>query len=450
MSLPRYAEYKDSGVAWLGEVPGHWEVFRLNTIASCNDEVLLESTPDDYEIEYVEISGVQAGQGIVETTVLPFGNAPSRARRIVRDGDVLISTVRTYLRAIAQVKKPPENMIASTGFAVLRPRRVGSGFLGYACHAEGLVSEVIARSVGVSYPAINASELARLSVPLPTAAEQTAIATFLDHETARIDALVAEQEKLIALLQEKRQAVISHAVTKGLNPHAPMKDSGVEWLGEVPGHWEIKRIKHLAATLEQGWSPQCEGFPVQSDDEWGVLKVGCVNGGVFRPEENKTLPPELEPVPALGLAAGDLLISRANTRELVGSAAVTLQAYPRLMLCDKLYRIRLHSDICSPMYLALYLGTAQIRGRIELTATGASSSMLNIGQSTILELDAPIPPLDEQRQILDAVSVQTAGTDALMAQARTAITLLQERRTALISAAVTGQIDVRGWKDAAQ
>ena len=234
MSFARYPEYKDSGVEWLGEVPGHWEVVRLNTTATCNDEVLLESTAEDYEIEYVEISGVQAGQGITETATLPFGNAPSRARRVVRDGDVLISTVRTYLRAIAQVKSPPENMIASTGFAVLRPRRIDSRFLGYACHAEGFVSEVIARSVGVSYPAINASELARLPIPLPTAPEQTAIATFLDRETAKIDALVAEQEKLIALLQEKRQAVISHAVTKGLDPNVPMKDSGVEWLGEVP------------------------------------------------------------------------------------------------------------------------------------------------------------------------------------------------------------------------
>lgn len=233
---------------------------------------------------------------------------------------------------------------------------------------------------------LSGDELGAFVVPLASVPEQTAIASFLDHETAKIDALVVEQQKLIDLLQEKRQAVISHAVTKGLNPNAPMKDSGVEWLGEVPAHWEIKRIKHLVATLEQGWSPQCEAFPVQSDEEWGVLKVGCVNGGIFRPEENKALPSELEPIPNLGLTAGDLLISRANTKELVGSAAVVLEDHPRLMLCDKLYRLRFQIGTCEPEFLAFYLGTARVRGQIELAATGASSSMLNIGQSTILEL----------------------------------------------------------------
>jgi type I restriction enzyme S subunit len=443
MSFPKYPGYKDSGVEWLGSIPAHWDCDRLSSVASCNDEVLPENTPIDYEIEYVEISGVEAGRGIVEVSAMPFGSAPSRARRVLRDGDILISTVRTYLRAIAQVNAPSDNMIASTGFAVLRPRSVASRYLGYACYAEGFVGEVIARSVGVSYPAINASELVGLKIPLPPSDEQAAIAAFLDRETAKIDALMAEQENLIGLLKEKRQAVISHAVTKGLDPSVPMKDSGVEWLGEVPAHWDVLRIKHLVASLEQGWSPQCEGFPVQSEDEWGVLKVGCVNGGVFRPEENKTLPPELEPLPELGLACGDLLISRANTRELVGSAAVALQDFPRLMLCDKLYRLRLRSDTCAPVYLAMYLGIPRVRGQIELSATGASSSMLNIGQSTILELDVAVPPPDEQTAIATFLDHETARIDALTAEAQSTITLLQERRTALISAAVTGQIDVR-------
>ncbi len=219
------------------------------------------------------------------------------------------------------------------------------------------------------------------------------------------------------------------------------KDSGVAWLGEVPVHWEVKSIKRLAATLEQGWSPQCEGFPAQSDDEWGVLKVGCVNGGVFRPEENKALPPELEPIPTLSLAAGDLLVSRANTRELVGGAAIVLQAYPRLMLCDKLYRIRLHPDACVPKYLASYLGTAQIRSQIELAATGASSSMLNIGQSTILELEAPVPPLSEQTAITTFLDRETAKIDALVAEQEKLIALLQEKRQAVISHAVTKGLD---------
>jgi type I restriction enzyme S subunit len=296
---------------------------------------------------------------------------------------------------------------------------------------------------GATVESIEQAYLSETVIPLPSEAEQTAIANFLDRETAKIDALIAEQEKLLTLLAEKRQATISHAVTKGLNPDAPMKDSGVEWLGEVPEHWEVLRIKHLVASMEQGWSPQCEGFPVPSWNEWGVLKVGCVNGGVFRPEENKTLPPDLVPLPELGLASGDLLISRANTRDLVGSAAVALHDYPKLMLCDKLYRLRLRAEVCMPMFLALYLGIPRVRGQIELAATGASSSMLNIGQSTIMELNIAVPPPDEQAAISAFIETENRSLDALTAESTRAIDLLKERRTALISAAVTGKIDVR-------
>ena len=259
-----------------------------------------------------------------------------------------------------------------------------------------------------------------------------------------IDGLVAEQRRLMALLKEKRQAVISHAVTQGLNPHAPMKPSGVEWLGEVPAHWEVTKIKHLVASFEQGWSPQCEGYPVETEQEWGVLKVGCVNGGTFKPEENKTLPPELEAIPSLGIAAEDLLISRANTRELVGSAAVAERDYPNLMLCDKLYRLRTHRSACFPAFLGLYLGTGMARGQIELAATGASSSMVNIAQATILEMELALPTVQEQQAIVAYLSQQTSQLDTLTTEAQRAIALLQERRTALVSAAVTGQIDVRG------
>ena len=316
MSFARYPAYKDSGVEWLGEVPAHWEVVRLNTTATCNDEVLLESTAEDYEIEYVEISGVQAGQGITETATLPFGNAPSRARRVVRDGDVLISTVRTYLRAIAQVKSPPENMIASTGFAVLRPRRIDSRFLGYACHAEGFVSEVIARSVGVSYPAINASELARLPIPLPTAPEQTAIATFLDRETAKIDALVAEQERLIALLKEKRQAVISHAVTKGLDPSVPMKDSGVEWLGEVPAHWAVvrlKRVAHVQTGVAKG-----KDNTGRKTLEVPYMRVANVQDGYLDLEDVATIDMPEDDLARYLLECGDVLMNEGGDFDKLG------------------------------------------------------------------------------------------------------------------------------------
>ena len=156
------------------------------------------------------------------------------------------------------------------------------------------------------------------------------------------------------------------------------------------------------------------------------------------------LPPDLEPIPALGISTGDLLISRANTRELVGSAAVAMREYPKLLLCDKLYRLRLRPDHASPTFLCLYLGSDRARGRIELEATGASASMVNIAQSVVLELEVAVPPIEEQQSIIATLNHQIAKLDALTTEAERGIGLLQERRTALISAAVTGKIDVRG------
>ena len=278
---------------------------------------------------------------------------------------------------------------------------------------------------------------------MPPPGEQHSIASFLDRETSKIDTLVSEQRRLVELLKEKRQAVISHAVTKGLDPTVPMKPSGIDWLGDVPQHWAIQRVKNAIRSIEQGWSPQCENEPVQSQEQWGVLKVGCVNYGEFNPEENKALPDTLMPLPELTIRSGDLLISRANTIELVGSAAVAEQDYPNLMLCDKLYRLRVHRNSMLPEFLCYFLNCKVAREPIELGASGASPSMKNIAQSVILEMWFAYPGIEEQRRIIDAVRKRWTQISSLIAEANRAIALLQERRTALISAAVTGKIDVR-------
>lgn len=244
----KYAEYKDSGVEWLGEIPRHWDSKPLKYLCTYNDEVLPETTAKDAEIQYIDIGSVSAVDGISKIETMIFKDAPSRARRIVRDGDVIVSTVRTYLEAIAPINNPPENLIVSTGFAVIRPNQyLYKSFASYCLRAKGFIKEVVARSVGVSYPAINSSDLVNITIPSIEYVEQVKIANFLDHETAKIDSLIAKQEKLIELLKEKRQAVISHAVTKGLNPDVTMKDSGVEWLGQVPEHWEVRQLRYLGS-----------------------------------------------------------------------------------------------------------------------------------------------------------------------------------------------------------
>ena len=249
-----YREYRDSGVEWLGNIPAHWEVERLKFLATLNDEALPEATDPNLEMNYVDISSVDAISGITGTDTIIFEKAPSRARRVVRRGDVIVSTVRTYLRAIAAIEASESNVIVSTGFAVLRARRLDSSFASYALRAPHFVERVVANSVGVSYPAINASSLACFPIPYPGVDEQRAIADFLDRETAKIDGLVARKERLIELLQEKRTALITRAVTRGLDPNVPMKDSGVEWLGQTPGSigkFVELRLRHIVNKIDE-------------------------------------------------------------------------------------------------------------------------------------------------------------------------------------------------------
>ncbi|CAN7253029.1 restriction endonuclease subunit S [Pseudorhodoferax sp. LjRoot39] len=200
-------------------------------------------------------------------------------------------------------------------------------------------------------------------------------------------------------------------------------------------------MKRIASSIEQGWSPQCENFPAETPDEWGVMKVGCVNGGTFRSSENKKLPAELQPMEHYSLKRGDLLISRANTRELVGSAAVVPDNFHNLLLCDKLYRLRADKSQCVVTYLAYYLGTRLAKSQMELDATGASSSMLNIGQSAVLDLLMPLPRLAEQEGIATFLDHETAKIDALIAEQEKLIALLAEKRQATISHAVTRGLD---------
>ena len=450
MSFARYPAYKDSGVEWLGDVPAHWEVRRLRHAVQLNpSKSEVRHLPGKTEVSFLPMEAIGDDGSLDRERSRPISEVES-GYTYFRDGDVTIAKITPCF----------EN---GKG-AVMRDLLGGIGFgtteLIVARPDDAVVSSEYLDRIFNSHPFRRLGEAAMygaggqkrvpddfvrdFAIALPPREEQADIETFLDRETAKIDALVAEQERLIALLKEKRQAVISHAVTKGLDPSVPMKDSGVEWLGEVPAHWEVVRIKHVVASIEQGWSPQCESYPVESADQWGVLKVGCVNGGVFNPDENKVLPDDLTPVPALAIRAGDVLVSRANTRELVGSAATALMDYPNLLLCDKLYRLRLNHKMDAPQYLAYFLGCLPVREQIELAATGASSSMLNIGQATILELRLPHPDVEEQLAITAHLDAVTARMRDTATEAEAIIAALQERRSALISAAVTGQIDVRG------
>jgi type I restriction enzyme S subunit len=454
VKYPAYQNYKLSGVDWLGDVPDHWEVKRLKYSATINDEALHDNTDPGYELRYVDISSVDAVNGIVTEEEMVFETAPSRARRVVQDGDTIVSTVRTYLRAIAPIRNPSDNLIVSTGFAVVRPRSAVPTFLSYALRESSFVETVVARSVGVSYPAVNASEVATIPIALPPPAEQRAIAEFLDAETAKLDTLVVKKRKLIEKLKEKRSALISETVTRGLppeaagpaglNPNPKLKPSGIEWLGNIPAHWEVSRLKFHLVKIEQGWSPQCENTPALAG-EWGVLKVGAVNGWQFDPLQNKRLPDGEPVLLEYEIRVGDFLVSRANTRELLGSAALVRNVESRLILCDKLYRLKLNANELNSDFLLCFMRSIPGHFEFEREATGASDSMQNISQVAVKNLWLPIPPLSEQQVIATYLGQESSKIDRMVEKVEAAIERLQEYRAAVITAAVTGKIDLRGY-----
>lgn len=429
-----YPNYKDSGIEWLGEVPEHWRIKPIKRFVGYNNEALSETTDPDYEIEYLDISSVDEVAGVTMTEVFRFEDAPSRARRRVREGDVIVSTVRTYLKAIASIHSPPSNLVVSTGFCVIRPHNeLNTGFAAYLFKASYLIDEIVARSFGVSYPSINASELVVIKVALPPLPEQRAIAAFLDRETGRIDTLIAKKERLIDLLQEKRAALISHAVTKGINPNAKMKDFGIEWLGEMPEHWEVRRVKYIAR-IKYGLGEPPErledGLPfIRATD----IHRGKINSEAIQRVDPQDIPWSRDPE----LRANDILVVRSGAY--TGDSAIVPEEWAGAIAG---YDMVLRVTGPVPRFVAyVLLGKYLLDGQIYLERKRAAQPHLNaeeLGAFLIL-----LPPCIEQEEIVSYLDREIGRIDALIDKVKKSIDLLGEYRTALISAAVTGKIDVR-------
>ncbi len=450
VKYPAYPKYKPSGVEWLGEVPEHWEVKRLKYSATINDEALSETTDPNYEFRYVDISSVDPVNGIITDEEMIFENAPSRARRIVRDGDIIVSTVRTYLRAIAPIRNPQENLIVSTGFAVVRPHWIDSAFLSYSLRESSFIETVVARSVGVSYPAVNTSEIATIPIPLPPLPEQRAIADFLDRETAKLDTLVAKKRELIEKLKEKRTALISRTVTRGLppeaaraaslNPSPKLKPSGIEWLGEVPEHWEVVQLFRIAPTIQTGpFGSQLH----QSDYiDGGVPLINpshLIDGGIVPDDQDTVTDETIKRLSRHILMINDVVFARRGE---IGRCAVVGENEAGWLCGTGSMVVRLKD--CEARYFARVFRSAGFSALLTLNAVG--TTMLNLNPAIVGRMRVPFPPLAEQRALADFLDRETAKIDQMAAKVEEALARLQEYRTALITAAVTGKIEVRGTK----
>ncbi len=440
MSFPRYPSYKDSGVEWLGRVPEHWGIGQSRRLFALRNERALPSDKQltasqehgvIYQDDFVRLQGRRVVEVIKGSDILKH----------VEPNDFVIS-MRSFQGGIEWCNV--RGCISSAYVMLVPCDRVHGPFFSYLLKSRSYIQALQTTSNLVrDGQALRYDNFAQVDLPLVPMEEQTQIAVFLDRETAKIDALVAEQRRLMDLLKEKRQAVISRAVTRGLNPDAPMKPSGVEWLGDVPAHWAVCSIRRFVTAIEQGWSPECFSRPAD-EDEWGVLKAGCVNRGTYNQDDNKALPAELVAMPEYEVRVGDVLMSRASgSPELVGSTALVTSTRAKLMLSDKIFRLRLDLRI-EPRFFVAALNSRPLRSQIEQALSGGNGLANNLPQSSLRGFFLAIPTKVEQQDICTYLDAETAKFDTLTTEAQRAIDLLQERRTALISAAVTGQIDVRG------
>ena len=475
-----YEEYRDYGSEWMPTSPATWKPTRLRFLSRMNPgKSEVNSVSDTTEVSFLPMELVTEEGNVLLESVRPLGEVRG-GYTYFRDGDVLVAKITPcFENGKGAVCRGLTNGLGfgTTEFHVLRAgREVSPEFIFYVTrtHPFRIIGEAFMTGAA-GQKRVPEDFIRNFRIGLPPLAEQRGIVAFLDRETARIDAMIAKKERLIALLEEKRTALISALVTgklsiiedpgtglpramddaelARLNQHTPAprilldasrrKPSAIPWLGDIPEHWETMRLKFGLRTIEQGWSPQCE-HRLADGDEWGVLKVGCVNDVTFNPNEHKALPSNLEPIPEYEIATGDVLVSRANTRDLLGSASCVGVVRHRLLLCDKLYRLRPRQEMFEPEYLALLLRTKSARHQMEVEATGASASMQNIGQDTVRNLLVAVPPLEDQAQIVSEFRTLSNRIAEAMSKNSEVIKKLGEHRAALITAAVTGQIDVRG------
>ena len=439
-NLLPYPFYKSSGVDWLGEVPAHWEVRPLKHWVGINETVLSEATDSDFGFDYLEIGAVSAGVLPDEPRRTRFGDAPSRARRVVSRGDTIVSTVRSYLNAVWFADETDNGLICSTGFAVLTPRQgTIPKYVGYLVQSSSFIDQMTAESVGIAYPAISEGKFSSSRVCIPPLAEQRAIVCYLDRVDRRIRRYIEAKEKLIALLQEARQAIIQRAVTRGLDPDVPFEPSGVDWLGDVPAHWEVRRLGQLATKFGSGITPR-GGATVYQEDGIPFLRSQNIHFDGLRIRNVARIAPSLhQELSSSHVKPGDVLLNITGAS--IGRACSVPDSFAEGNVNQHVCIIRPHQSRLLPGLLAAYLSTPMMQREIQIEQKGASREGLTL--QSIRNFRVIVPPLPEQAAIAVQLDRVTAAIDAAIDNARRQVEFMTEYRASLIAHVSTGKLDVR-------
>ena len=440
-ALKPYPAYKNSSVEWLGKVPANWDVERLK----CSLINIVEQADEIPQVNtVVALENVESWTGRVALadSGLMFDSQLKR----FRSGDVLFGKLRPYLAKVARLKS---NGLCVGEFLVLRPRygNVMGPYFEHLLRSKPIIDAVTASTYGAKMPRADWGFIGGMPVVRPPLAEQTAIVRFLDHADRRIRRYIQTKEKLIALLEERKQAIIHHAVTGQIDvrtgePYPSYKVSREEWLAVVPTHWEVRRLKSLVRRIDQGVSPQAENYQADGN-AWGVLRAGCVNGGVFRETEHKRLAPDFVFDPVLVVTTGDVLVSRANgSPHLVGSVGRISSLRHKLILSDKTFRPIFNQEI-EPNFMVLAMNSRYYRQQVEQAISGAEGLANNLPLSSLRSFHFAVPAFEEQHDIVRYLQESTHKLSAVAARTKREVALLDEYHSRLIADVVTGKLDVR-------
>lgn len=435
MKYKKYPSYKDSGVEWLGDIPENWNLLKNRHIFKTKDKVLNDK--EDMTVLSLTTNGVKVKNN------LSFGKSTESyvGHQMVYPGN-LVFTPRDFdqtpiLSGVSKYKGCISNL-----YLVLETNsKAYNHFVDY--YWWGLKYKVnyfknFSYGIRFSYNFELFKEIPFLQPPIQ---EQQQIADFLDKATAKIDTLIGKQTKQIELLKEKRQAVISHAVTKGINPNVPMKDSGVEWLGEIPEHWKISPLRHLGQ-LQNGVSKGSDYF----GSGYPFINYGDIyNNDIIPSQINGLAQSSLEDRITYSVKKGDIFFTRTSeTIDDIGMASTCLQTIPNATFSGFTIRFRQFKEVLLASFSRYQFrsGYSQSFFVKEMNLVTRAS----LGQDLLKRLHTVIPPLEEQQQIANYLDEKTSKIDILIEKSNKSIELLKEKRTALISAAVTGKIDVREFE----
>ena len=447
-----YPEYQHSGIAWLGETPTSWTVAPLKWFIDRNDGGVWGGDPDGENDTLVLRSTEQTVDGLwkMDDPAPRKLSASDKNFALLRSGDLVVTTSSGSSLHIGKTTIVNDDIERLECCYSNFMQRIRTSRLLLPRLAWYVMNNELSRAqfdflsnstTGLAN--LNGTMIGQIFLAIPSEVEQQAIINFLDYETAKIDALIEKQQRLIELLKEKRQAVISQAVTKGLNPNAPMKDSGVEWAGRVPAHWHVSKLGYHASVYN-GATPNRENMLFWENGTIGWLNSSKVNDELIKEADHFIT----------NLAFSKTSVKPVNKGNLVMAITGEGQTRGRVAICNIEATINQHLAAISIrdkllQYKFLYLWLEGNYERIRYESEGAGSTKGAITCSEISAFPVILPPLEEQAQIVNYVAERKCKFDGLIGKAVSAIELMQERRTALISAAVTGKIDVRDWQAAA-